>query len=297
MNDSSDPSDNTVVGNWKWDRESYAFIQSALNLLQAKLAAWNTTAMSHGAISLPYDQEVQILRKMIDWAEPILADESNHEIIVQGISVGSLRYIKAALLHAAWHYDTNAMEQAKEGWPQRVLEAVRGRARKAQEMAAKIKYQPADVLQDLRPDFALGRKEEDATDWDVFISHASEDKEPFVDELANELKASGPSVWYDDFTLTIGDSLRRSIDKGLARSRFGVVVLSPAFFAKEWPQRELDGLVAREIEGKKVILPVWHTVDVDYVRRYSPTLADRLGISSERGVKAVVEAVLQAVRT
>ena len=59
--------------------------------------------------------------------------------------------------------------------------------------------------------------------------------------------------------LKLGDSLRRSIERGLASSRFGVVVLSPRFFAKEWPQKELDGMAALEIEGRKVILPVHHT--------------------------------------
>jgi hypothetical protein len=77
--------------------------------------------------------------------------------------------------------------------------------------------------------------------WDAFISHASEDKQEFVRPLADALQALGSSIWYDDFALTVGDSLRRSIDHGLANSRWGVVVLSPNFFAKHWPQIELDG--------------------------------------------------------
>ena len=110
--------------------------------------------------------------------------------------------------------------------------------------------------------------------WDLFICHASEDKENFVRLLAEALREKKLEVWYDDFTLKMGDSLRRSIDKGLASSRYGVVVLSPAFFAKQWPQWELDGLVAREIkDGKKVILPVWHNVAHDDVFKHSPSLA------------------------
>lgn len=291
-----DPPDNTVHGDWAWGRASYDYIQTALNLLQAKLNSWNTTAIQHGAIEPPYEREVEILKIMIDWAEPRFADPNTLEIVVSGITVESLRYLKAALLNAAWHFETGAIEQAKDGWPPRVLEAVRGRARKAHELAAEIKYQPADVLQDIRPDFALNKMTEDPNTWDVFVSHASEDKGSFVNDLAVALRNAGLAVWYDDSTLTIGDSLRRSIDKGLARSRFGVVILSPAFFSKEWPQRELDGLVAREHDGAKVLLPVWHTVDVNYVRRYSPTLADRLGISSEKGVDAVATAILQAIR-
>ncbi|TEU12597.1 MAG: toll/interleukin-1 receptor domain-containing protein, partial [Anaerolineales bacterium] len=97
-------------------------------------------------------------------------------------------------------------------------------------------------------------------DWDVFISHTWEDKEDIARPLAEALRQKGLRVWYDEFTLTLGDSLRRSIDHGLAQSRYGVVILSPNFFTKEWSQKELDGLAAREVSGEKVILPVWHNV-------------------------------------
>src|SRR4051812_39226225 len=95
---------------------------------------------------------------------------------------------------------------------------------------------------------------------DVFISHASEDKDSFVRELAAELSRLGLSVWYDEWTLKVGDSLRRTIDEGLAGCNFGVVVLSPYFLRKNWPRAELDGLFAREMHGSKVILPVYHQI-------------------------------------
>ena len=117
-------------------------------------------------------------------------------------------------------------------------------------------------------------------EFDVFISHASEDKGEFVRELALALQARGVRVWYDEFSLKWGDSLRRKIDQGLARSRFGIVVLSEAFFRKEWPQRELDGLVAMEADGKARILPIWHKVSKDEVRQFSPTLADKLAMNT-----------------
>jgi hypothetical protein len=137
--------------------------------------------------------------------------------------------------------------------------------------------------------------EVDDTFWDVFISHASEDKEEFVRPLANALQVKGLRVWFDEFTLTLGDSLRRSIDLGLSRSNYGVVVISPAFLAKEWPQRELDGLVAREIEGRKVILPIWHNIGAEEVRKYSPPLADRVAISSKEEPEKVVNEILRAM--
>jgi hypothetical protein len=67
------------------------------------------------------------------------------------------------------------------------------------------------------------------TEFDAFICHASDDKEEFVRPLAERLKKCGLKIWFDEFTLTIGDSLRRSIDRGLANSRFGIVVISPSF--------------------------------------------------------------------
>lgn len=135
----------------------------------------------------------------------------------------------------------------------------------------------------------------DVQSWDVFVSHASEDKDTFARPLADALRRKGLNVWFDEFTLKVGDSLRRSIDRGLAGSRFGVVLISPAFLAKEWPQKELDGLVAREVAGQKVILPVWHDITAEEVRAYSPILADRIAASSEKGLEAVVNALIEAI--
>ena len=132
--------------------------------------------------------------------------------------------------------------------------------------------------------------------WDVFICHASEDKDNFVRPLAAALRGSGISVWYDEFSLTLGDSLRRSIDRGLKESRFGVVVLSPSFFEKHWPQVELDGLAQRETSGDKVILPIWHNVNHAAVMGYSPPLADRLAIESNKGLEAVSREILRAIK-
>jgi len=107
-------------------------------------------------------------------------------------------------------------------------------------------------------------------EFDVFISHASEDKAAFVEPLASYLVQHGLKVWYDTFTLKLGDRLRHSIDQGLVRSRYGIVVLSQAFFEKHWPQYELDGLAALEVSGRKVILPIWHGVSREEVVRVSP---------------------------
>jgi TIR domain/Domain of unknown function (DUF1883) len=119
------------------------------------------------------------------------------------------------------------------------------------------------------------------TEYDVFICHAGEDKDEVVRPLAHALRARDVEVWYDEFVLKIGDSLRRKIDKGLIACRFGVVVLSPSFFGKGWPNHELDGLVIREVAGnRQLILPIWHNVTKADVIGYSPSLADKLARST-----------------
>jgi hypothetical protein len=132
--------------------------------------------------------------------------------------------------------------------------------------------------------------------WDIFICHASEDKKEVAEPLAKKLTASNLKVWYDKSTLTVGDNLRRKIEEGLARSRFGVVILSPSFFKKNWPQKELDGLAARQdSEGHKIILPVWHHVDQAYVAKYSPMLADLFASKTADGLETVLEELLTAL--
>ena len=130
--------------------------------------------------------------------------------------------------------------------------------------------------------------------WDFFICHASEDKTEVAEPLALELANLGAKVWYDRWTLRIGDSLSAKIDEGLIRSDFGIVVLSPHFFTKDWPKRELSGLVQREAGGKRVILPVWHKVDHAFVARHSPTLADKMAGSTSLGIPVLAAKLLGA---
>jgi len=131
--------------------------------------------------------------------------------------------------------------------------------------------------------------------WDFFISHASEDKEAIARPLADALRRRGYRVWYDEFTLKLGDSLRRSIDRGLRDSTYGIVILSRAFFAKEWPQKELDGLNEREIDGKKVILPIWHDVSKDDVMDYSPILAGKLAAKTKDGIGHIIDMIIDVL--
>lgn len=112
--------------------------------------------------------------------------------------------------------------------------------------------------------------------YDVFISHASEDKDEVVRPLAVALQSEGLKVWYDEFELKIGDSLRRKIDKGLANSRFGIVVLSKDFIRKGWTNYELDGIITKSVSGEQIVLPIWHNITKQEVIDYSPSLADKV---------------------
>ncbi len=137
----------------------------------------------------------------------------------------------------------------------------------------------------------------DEYDYDLFISHASEDKAGFVRDLVAELEGRGLRVWFDEAELDVGDSLVESIDDGLRRSRFGAVVLSPAFFSKRWPRAELDALASREISsGDRVVLPIWLDVGEEKVRAYSPLLAGKLALRADEGVEQVAARLENRVR-
>lgn len=133
--------------------------------------------------------------------------------------------------------------------------------------------------------------------YDAFICHAGDDKEAFVRPLVERLMAHHLEIWFDEFTLEVGQGLRRAIERGLSNSRFAIVVLSPAFFSKPWPQRELDGLVAIEVaEDRRLVLPVLHGITPAEVARVSPMLADIVATQSASGLDRVCESLLKRLR-
>lgn len=139
-------------------------------------------------------------------------------------------------------------------------------------------------------------EDDNLIDHDVFISHASEDKDDVVLPLAIALRNLGLSVWYDEFELKIGDSLRRKIDKGLARSKFGIVVLSKSFIKKGWTNYELDGIMTRVVDGEQVLLPIWHEITKKEVVEYSPSLADKLARNtSSNTVEEIAEEIASLI--
>jgi hypothetical protein len=134
-------------------------------------------------------------------------------------------------------------------------------------------------------------------EWDVFVSHANEDKDTVARPLAECLRSLGLRVWFDEFTLRVGDSLSKSIDYGLANSRFGIVILSQHFFSKQWPQRELGALVTRSVDSQeKIILPVWHGITKRDIAKFSPTLADIFALSTEIGIDNIAIELAEIIR-
>lgn len=133
--------------------------------------------------------------------------------------------------------------------------------------------------------------------WDVFISHASEDKGAVAEPRAAGLRARELKVWLDTAELRIGDSLRRRIDYGLAHSAFGVVILSMSFFAKGWPQYELDGIVGMSVNGDQRMLPIWHEISRDEIAKQAPSLVDKIARNTALvTVEEIAEEISAVVR-
>jgi TIR domain len=292
--------DNRNLGDIAFETETYGLIQQGLAELKQEVDTWNEKARAAGATP-PYERESRDLEGMIAFGSEQLSRKVP-VVRIRGISVGSMRYYRAGLELILRRKRIEIEKNRKDGWPSGVLESLRKALEKVEKSASQLNVPPADLLWEVLSERESGqltqqlRTESKETLWDAFISHASEDNESFVRPLAEALQVADLRIWYDEFSLRVGDSLRRSIDKGLSRARYGIVVFSPYFFAKEWPQKELDGLVAREIAGQKVILPVWHNVDRDDVCRFSPTLVDRVATLSQKGMQRVVQDLLAVIK-
>ena len=134
--------------------------------------------------------------------------------------------------------------------------------------------------------------------YDVFISHASEDKDTIVRDIADSLRSRNLEVWYDEFTLNIGDSLRQKIDEGLRSSVVGLVVLSPSFMKKDWTRYELNGIVTQSVSGDQVLIPIWHEVTAQQVIDYSPSLADIVARSTRtHSVAEIADEIAECIRS
>lgn len=130
--------------------------------------------------------------------------------------------------------------------------------------------------------------------WDVFISHATEDKS-YVGPLAKALEDAGIRTWYDKTCIGWGDDIRQSIDDGLRNCKYGIIVFSKTFLGrKKWTEYEVSALFGRETAQQKTILPIWHDVTYDEVFEYSPALAERRALSSaDDPIASIVRTMLE----
>lgn len=133
-------------------------------------------------------------------------------------------------------------------------------------------------------------------EYDAFISHAVEDKIPLANELCSKLENAGLKIWYSGKELGVGDSIEKTIQKGLNRSRFGIVIFSPTYLAKNWTIREFYTLLSKEIEEHKVILPVLYNVTLDDLKNKDLLMADRFAVNADRGMDFVVQKLVQEIQ-
>jgi hypothetical protein len=161
------------------------------------------------------------------------------------------------------------------------------------ESKMKLKVQPDITL--LRP-FMPIKKEE----YDVFISHASEDKKGFVNEFVHELSNLGIKVWYDEQNIKWGDQIREEIDKGLSKSKFGIVIISPSYIAdgKYWTKTEFNGLFQLDRYKGKMLLPIFHKITETEVMSYSPMIVGRRAMTTDSMTpKEIAEELLKLLNT
>ena len=134
--------------------------------------------------------------------------------------------------------------------------------------------------------------------YDIFLSHASEDKDEIARPLLHSLEKRGLTVWFDELKIKVGHSIRQDIEEGIANASFGVVILSPNFFSKHWTQAELDALFNKKMDtGESVILPIWHRVTKDEVASHSPLLAGIMALNTATmTIDEIADNILKAVR-
>lgn len=133
-------------------------------------------------------------------------------------------------------------------------------------------------------------------EYDAFISHAVEDKIPIANDLCAKLEAAGLKIWYSGKELGVGDSIDKTIQNGLNRSRYGIVIFSPTYLAKNWTIREFYTLLAKEIEEHKVILPVLYNITLDDLKNKDLLMADRFAVNADKGMDFVAERLVKEIK-
>lgn len=200
---------------------------------------------------------------------------------------------------AQQEYNAKYVHRKKGSRPVSLLYVLRGKLeflRFIRGVSSPVYLRLAHEMQQLDPDYRKGdpavKQPPTTGKWDVFITHASEDKEAIVRPLQRASEGAGITCWVDEGEIKWGDSITRHVNQGLANSRFVVVVLSKHSYKKEWPLKELHAALALEIpkaETRVLPLIVGTIEEVEEILRDLPLLKDKLYISWSIGVEKIVE--------
>ena len=214
--------DDTRDGDLRLRGASYKMLQDAYRALRDELKAWNRRALDHGGSTPPYEQEVDDLNRMLAWGDEQLAHAGASEITVRGISIASSRYAKAALTLAIRRWREDREAKSRQGWPDAALGSLDEGIDRIPGIADIFEHEPSAVLWQLIPKHETPEQAmpaPSAVHWDVFISHAGEDKEDFVRPLARALRARA---------FRSGSTSSRSPSATACAPRSTAVLLAPA---------------------------------------------------------------------
>lgn len=131
--------------------------------------------------------------------------------------------------------------------------------------------------------------------WDVFISHAREDRESVARPLAERLEQAGLRTWIDLTAIDPSDNLRTKVNEGIVGSRFGAVILSPTYFEKQWTVDELNALMAMDQIGRNIVLPIVHGLAQRSLGHRYPLLANRVCLDTLSDLDDLAEATVRVV--
>jgi hypothetical protein len=154
-----------------------------------------------------------------------------------------------------------------------------------------VSYTPADVraLTPIRQSVEMRVPLPDPRD--VFLCHAWDDRQGAAKELHDALVSRGVSVWFSEKDVALGTPLLREIDKGLAKSRVGIVLVTPALLRRLQGEgiadKELSALLARDL-----LVPIVHDTTFEALREVSPLLGSRSGMNTAEDTMANIAAKL-----
>lgn len=132
--------------------------------------------------------------------------------------------------------------------------------------------------------------------YDVFISHAVEDKLGIANDLCKRLEEAGLSVWYSGRGLRVGDSIEEVIFENLPQSRYAVVIFSQHYLSKNWTMKEYYYLQNQERQKRKIILPILYDVTVNDLKAKDILMADKFAISFTKGMDVIVEKLVEEIK-